>query len=80
MSCIGKRTHKRGSVSGGRYCHARKLIKGINLLWLALTAGFIALFLCGIAIVYKCFDEISKFIHILRPRSNQQEVYREVAK
>ena len=85
MSCIGKRTYKKDSISGGRYCHARKLIKRRNLLWLALTTGFIALFLCGIAILYK-FDEISKFIHIRSSKSNQQEqslqqeVYREIAR
>ena len=82
MSCIGKRIYKKDSISGGRYCNARKLIQAQNLLWLALSAGFIALFLCGITILYKCFDlnYISEFIYIKSLNSNQQEVDTEVAR
>ena len=82
MSCIGKRIYKKDSISGGRYCNARKLIQAQNLLWLALSAGFIALFLCGIAVSYKCFDlnYISKFIYIRSLNSNQQEVDTEIAR
>ena len=82
MSCIGKRIYKKDSISGGRYCNARKLIQAQNLLWLALSAGFIALFLCGITVSYKCFDlnYISKFIYIKSLNSNQQEVDTEIAR